>query len=89
MDDGDIPMTIDEGPAPTPDATVRAMALNNLPSTITKEDQAKQAIEMLKSLEIHARIAAANRIAQIAKVLGPQRAREVSWSCCLLCRMVV
>ena len=47
---------------------------NNL---ITKEEDAKQAIEQLRGEDLAGRIAASNRLEGVAAVLGPQRTREV------------
>lgn len=48
-------------------------------SHVTKEEEARQAIDMLRGEDLAGRIAAANRLEGVAFVLGPQRTREVCW----------
>jgi len=45
---------------------------------ISEEEQARQAIDNLKGEDLPERIAAANRLDDIAKTLGEERTREVS-----------
>jgi hypothetical protein len=47
---------------------------------ITKEEQARQAIDMLRSEDLPNRVSAAHRLDAVAAVLGPARTREVSLS---------
>ena len=44
---------------------------------ISKEEEARQAIEMLRGDDVAQRVAAASRLVDVATVLGPQRSREV------------
>lgn len=45
---------------------------------VSKEEEARQAIEMFRGDEISARVAAASRLESVASVLGPERTRKVS-----------
>ena len=47
---------------------------------ITKEEEARQAIEMLRGDDVSQRVAAANRLESVASVLGQERTRDVSFS---------
>ena len=67
IDDGPRALTI------APPTTTTAVVKN-----ITKDEDARQAIELLRSDEVAARVSAASRLTDIAKVLGPERTREVS-----------
>ncbi len=49
-----------------------------LPATISKEEDARKAIEMLRGEDSTARVSAAHRLDSIASVLGPERTRDVS-----------
>ena len=44
---------------------------------ISKEEEARQAIDMFRGDDVSARVAAANRLESVASVLGEQRTREV------------
>lgn len=44
---------------------------------ITKEEEARQAIDMLRGEDVSQRVAAASRLESIASVLGEKRTREV------------
>lgn len=44
---------------------------------ITKEEEARQAIEMLHGDDVSERVAAASRLDAVAAALGPVRTREV------------
>lgn len=46
------------------------------PMQISKEEEARQAIDMFRGDDVSARVAAANRLASVASVLGEQRTRE-------------
>lgn len=53
--------------------------VNNM--SVSEEDEARQAIDKLRGEDLSERIAAANKLDGIAKVLGEERTREVSQSC--------
>lgn len=58
---------------------VAAAASSSLvPMQISEEEDARQAIEMLRGDDVSARVAAANRLESVATVLGEKRTREVS-----------
>jgi hypothetical protein len=44
---------------------------------VSAEEEARQAIEMLRGDDVSERIAAANKIDSVAKTLGDERTREV------------
>jgi len=76
---------VDDGPPPVPHPLPsHPLSLPPSPSpvlgAVTNEEEAQQAIEMLRSDDVAARIAAANRLRDIATVLGPERTRNVSTS---------
>jgi hypothetical protein len=48
-----------------------------VPMQVSEEEEARQAIEMLRGDDVSARVAAANRLEAVASVLGEQRTREV------------
>jgi hypothetical protein len=52
---------------------------------VSAEEEARQAIEMLRGDDVSERIAAANKIDSVAKILGDERTREV---CCFSCNLV-
>ena len=77
---------IDDGPKP---------ARNPLPMTATttgqsfhgpqegqlsEEEEARQAIDMLRGEDVSSRVAAASRLEAVAKILGEERTRDVSLS---------
>jgi hypothetical protein len=45
---------------------------------ISKEEEARQAIEILRGDDVSQRVAAASRLVSVASVLGPERTRDVS-----------
>jgi hypothetical protein len=47
---------------------------------ISEEEEARQAIDMLRGDDLSARVAAANRLEAVAAALGEERTREV---CCV------
>lgn len=47
-------------------------------SEISKEEEARQAIDMLRGDDVALRVAAANRLESVASVLGEERTRDVS-----------
>ena len=67
---------VDGGPKPTPSPTNGKSHL--IPYSISKEEEARQAIEMLRHDDASNRVEAANRLKSIAEVLGPERTRNVS-----------
>lgn len=75
---------VDDGPKETPMlglTNTRALSHGVSRSTslvITQEDDAKQAIEMLRGDDVSERVSAANRLEAIATALGEERTREVS-----------
>lgn len=48
-----------------------------MPMQVSEEEEARQAIDMLRGDDVSARVAAANRLESIAAVLGEHRTREV------------
>lgn len=85
---------IDGGPKPqaqplkaVPSAAVplssrKAPSSTAAPATINKEEEARQAIDMLRGDDLSARVAAAHRLDAVASALGEERTREVSvYSC--------
>ena len=69
---------IDDGPAmrSTPVPTLpTALILSD--NSVLNEQEAKTAIEMLKSDDLSNRVAAAHRLDSIANILGPERTRNV------------
>ena len=78
---------IDDGPtgplkAPHPMTMSQTSAA---PAHITEEEEARQAIDMLRGDDVSGRVAAANRLEAVASVLGEERTREV---CCFSCHQV-
>ena len=78
---------VDDGPRPLASPVVAAVptrpnasaaTILSVPANITQEEQARQAIEMLRSEDLSARVSAASRLADVAQVLGPERTRDVS-----------
>ena len=67
---------IDDGPK----KIVRSnpMTTTMAPMHISEEEEARQAIDMLRGDDVSARVAAANRLDAVAKTLGEERTREVS-----------
>ena len=47
------------------------------PLQVSEEEEARQAIEMLRGDDVAARVAAASRLESVATVLGEQRTRDV------------
>ena len=78
---------IDDGPRPlsSPVATsvsattATALAVTHTTAVITKEEEARQAIDLLKGEDLSGRVSAAHRLDAVAAVLGPERTREVSY----------
>lgn len=80
---------VDDGPKPSPSpplmmspvSNTLALAVANTAAsaqTMTKEEEAKQAIDQLRGDDVSNRVASAHRLDAIASVLGPERTREVS-----------
>ena len=76
---------IDGGPKeiikPVPAVTNAALAGGSssglIPMQVSEEEEARQAIEMLRGDDVAARVAAASRLESVASVLGEQRTRDV------------
>lgn len=75
---------IDDGPAPPTSPPTPAVGSHNTspaalltPIVLTKEEEAKQAIEALRADDMAQRVTAAHRLPAIAAVLGPERTRTV------------
>jgi hypothetical protein len=52
-----------------------------IPMQVSEEEEARQAIDMLRGDDVSARVAAANRLEAVASVLGEERTREVVSIC--------
>lgn len=48
-----------------------------IPMQISEEEEARQAIDMLRGDDVSARVAAASKLGAVASVLGEERTREV------------
>ena len=71
------PMDID---SPTED--IKSPPAPPLPAVqLSEEDEARQAIDMLRGEDVSARVAAANRLESVAAALGHERTRDVSVFC--------
>ena len=78
---------VDDGPKQDPSATAMIMSRLNdgsptlgqapTPMSISQEDDARQAIEMLRGDDVAERVAAATRLEAVAIALGEERTREV------------
>jgi hypothetical protein len=66
---------VDDGPKQA--AKSHAMANSSAPIHVSEEEEARQAIEMLRGDDVSARVAAASRLEGVAKTLGEERTREV------------
>jgi hypothetical protein len=66
---------VDDGPKQA--AKSHAMTTSSAPVHISEEEEARQAIEMLRGDDVSARVAAASRLESVAKTLGEERTREV------------
>ena len=72
---------IDDGPrhrsAPLPmtPPTLAMVPAENM----SKEEEARHAIEMLRGEDVSARVAAASRLESVASVLGEERTRQVRY----------
>ena len=73
VDDGPRHMTAPLPMTPTP---ATAPPVENM----SKEEEARHAIEMLRGDDVSARVAAASRLEQVASVLGEERTRQVCTS---------
>jgi len=70
---------IDDGPKPTLyNASTTTVAM--IPANINKEEEARQAIDMLRGNDVSQRVAAAHRLDSVAVALGEERTRNVSLS---------
>jgi hypothetical protein len=77
------PMDTDEETLPTGNTTLKDKTMTDASSAplavySTEEEEARQAIEMMKGDDLANRIAAAGRLDFVAKALGEKRTREVS-----------
>ena len=72
VDDGPTKMSV---PPPPPPPSVASA--NVQPIVVTEEDEARQAIEILRGDDVAARVSAANKLEAVAAALGEQRTREV------------
>lgn len=75
---------IDDGPAPSRPNSKMATSPTS-PIHITQEEEARQAIDMLRGDDVSGRVAAANRLEAVAGILGEERTRKVCCSCCCAC----
>ena len=78
---------IDGGPKPpaSPSNVMGAGRTTHvIPATMSKEEEARQAIEMLHHNDVANRVAAANRLDSVALVLGEERTRNVSLFVCIV-----
>ena len=70
---------IDDGPKiaslPPQEAVTVVLAKKEL--IVSQEDEARQAIDMLRGDDVSDRVAAANRLEAVAIALGQERTREV------------
>ena len=74
---------IDDGPAPTAipyNTTTTTPTLALIPANISKEEEARQAIDMLRGNDVSQRVAAAHRLDSVAIALGEERTRNVSFN---------
>jgi hypothetical protein len=70
---------IDDGPKvipPNPDAVMATSTTAKI--VISEEDEARQAIDLMRGDDVAGRVAAANRLEAVAAALGPERTRDVS-----------
>lgn len=68
---------IDDGPTGPLKAHPMTMSQTSAaPAHITEEEEARQAIDMLRGDDVSGRVAAANRLEAVASVLGEERTRE-------------
>jgi hypothetical protein len=66
---------VDDGPKQA--AKPHAMTTSSAPMHISEEEEARQAIEIMRGDDVSARVAAASRLEAVAKTLGEERTREV------------
>ena len=74
IDDGPRSLSSPAGNEPERLSSAQVVAL---PAMISKEEDARKAIDMLRSEDSTARVSAAHRLDSIASVLGPERTRDV------------
>jgi len=88
MDSGPMDIDpVDDGPRDISTSHKRPASgpppgINGPAHEISKEEEARQAIGMLRGDDTSQRVAAASRLKSIASVLGPERTREVSFIFC-------
>jgi hypothetical protein len=63
-------------PPPPPDLSPGSSSMNKV-LIISQEDEARQAIEMLRSEDVADRVTAATRLEAVAAALGQERTRNV------------
>lgn len=77
IDDG--PRDASGGIVPMTTSTNSTAMVHMVPAhDISKEEEARQAIEMLRGDDVSQRVAAASRLESVASVLGEERTRDVS-----------
>ncbi len=77
VDDG--PREVSRGIVPLTSSTDSTAMPSHVPThEISKEEEARQAIEMLRGDDVSQRVAAASRLESVASVLGEERTRDVS-----------
>ena len=67
-------------PVPATNSTLGNVVANSsglIPMQVSEEEEARQAIDMLRGDDVAARVAAASRLESVASVLGEQRTRDV------------
>lgn len=76
IDDG--PTEASRGMVPIAASGPRALLSMGSSHEISKDEEARQAIEMLRGDDVSQRVAAASRLESVATVLGEERTRDVS-----------
>jgi len=69
---------LDDGPTDLSYKGPQASPTPPIINAISEEEEARQAIEMLRGDDVSGRVAAANRLEAVAAALGQERTREVS-----------
>ncbi len=68
---------IDDGPKVAPPPPHESVTVAKKELIVSQEDEARQAIDMLRGDDVSDRVAAANRLEAVAVALGQERTREV------------
>jgi hypothetical protein len=76
-----LPLVASYGGGTTPTTNPTQDGGGIIPMQISEEDEARQAIDMLRGEDVAARVSAANRLDAVAAVLGEKRTREVGSRC--------